>query len=174
MGFFDIFKRKTETTENHTPPKELFIEEEEIVTDNMPSGPIINLDTIYNYVDTDFEEKGYNDALVSPDLSYRDNNLKLLKYDLQIMIKRAFRTYDDYEKDLEFHLSTRKEAGLIDTVKLIESKLLKVKEAVHELSEIDKDYNAGTGLVERIELSYQRGFSRGLAAMSDEILNRNV
>jgi hypothetical protein len=175
MGLFSLFNKKTKEQGSDVPSKELFIEENEVEDlTSASASPTINLDSIYNYASTDFEDKGYDDAIVNPDLSYSTDNLKLLRYDLEIMIKRAFRTYDDYIKDLNFHVESRKSAGLIDTVKLLESQLSKVDEAIKELKTIEAEFKEGVGLVERISLSYQRGFSRGLAAMSDEILDRNV
>jgi len=175
MGLFSFFNRKTKDRVDNIPSKELFIEESEVEnTGSSMASEIVNLETIYTYASTDFENKGYDDAIVNPDLSYSSDNLKLLKYDLQILVKRAFRCYEDYIKDLQFHIESRKSAGLIDTVNLLESKLSKVHDAIDELKLIDKNFVEGTGLVERISLSYQRGFSRGLAAMSDEILERNV
>ncbi|MDY2588196.1 hypothetical protein [Winogradskyella aquimaris] len=175
MGLFSFFNRKTKQANDNVPSKELFIEESDAdVSDKSLPSNIVNLESIYTYASTDFENKGYDDAIVNPDLSYSKDNLKLLRYDLQILIKRAFRCYEDYIKDLKFHIESRKSAGLIDTVNLLESKLSKVHDAIEELELIEKEFEEGTGLVERISLSYQRGFSRGLAAMSDEILERNV
>jgi hypothetical protein len=175
MGLFSLFNKKIDKQVNNIPSKELFIEENDVKDLQSAISPtMINLESIYKYAATDFEDKGYDDAIVNPDLSYSKDNLKLLRYDLQIMIKRAFRTYDDYIKDLKFHIESRKSAGLIDMVKLLESQLSKVEEAINELRAIEKEFSEGIGLVERISLSYQRGFSRGLAAMSDEILDRNV
>jgi hypothetical protein len=133
-----------------------------------------NLDKIYAFAETDFEQKGYDDALINPDNSYSSDNIKLLKYDLHIKIKRAYKTYEDYIKDIEFHIESRKNAGLIDTVKLLETELAKIKDSIEEVRSIEENFDKGTGLVERISLSYQRGFMRGLAAMSDEILERNA
>jgi len=175
MGLFSFFNKKNSERNSNIPSKELFIEENDV--EDVPASSrssMINLEMIYKHAATDFENNGYDDAIINPDLSYSKDNLKLLKYDLQIMIKRAFRSYEDYKKDLNFHIQSRQSAGLIDTVKLLESQLTKVDEAINELNNIEKEFNEGIGLVERISLSYQRGFSRGLAAMSDEILERNV
>ncbi|MBB3124534.1 hypothetical protein FHS04_002057 [Mesoflavibacter sabulilitoris] len=173
MGLFSLFNRKDNKIPT-TPSKELFIEEETDEQIQVDKKSVIDLDKIYLYAATDFENKGYDDAIINPDISYSVDNLKLLKYDLEILIKRAFRSYEDYIKDLQFHIDSRRNAGLIDTVKLLESQLEKVNEAIKELTEIESDFKEGNGLVERISLSYKRGFSRGLAAMSDEILERNV
>lgn len=179
MNIFDLFKKKKNSeeseNENNIPSKELFIEETDPENlNNFGDLKNYNLDKIYAFAEIDFEEKGYDDALINPDNSYSSDNIKLLKYDLHIKIKRAYKSYEDYIKDIEFHIETRKNAGLIDTVKLLETELTKVKDSIEEVRNIEKDFENETGLVERISLSYKRGFMRGLAAMSDQILDRNV
>ena len=174
MKFFNFFKKDKSLQENNTPTKELFIEEEtEAITNNLNLKKY-NLDSIYEFAETDFEEKGYNDALINPDNSYKEDNIKLLKYDFQIKIKRAYKTYEDYIKDIQFHIETRKNAGLVDTVKLLETELIKTKDSIEEIKSIEEENKNSIGLLHRISLSYQRGFMRGLAAMSDQILDRDV
>jgi hypothetical protein len=175
MNIFKIFKKTNNPVEEIIPSKKLFIEESE--EDNLNNNLNLrkyNLDSIYDFAETDYEEKGYNDALINPDNSYKTDNIKLLRYDFQIKIKRAYKTYEDYIKDIEFHIDTRKNAGLVDTVKLLETELVKIKDSIEEVKNIENDYENETGLIERISLSYQRGFMRGLAAMSDQILDRDV
>lgn len=181
MSLFGLFKRKVSNNTNSKEdiitsevPKELFIEETEIEDRGILKSESYNLEKIYAFASKDFEEKGYDDALVNPDYSYSSDNIKLLKYDFQILIKRAYKTYEDYIKDIEFHIQSRNNAGLIDTVKLLETTLIKTKDSIEEVKEIEEDFTNDIGLVERVSLSYKRGFMRGLAAMSDQILDKNV
>ena len=111
---------------------------------------------------------------MNPDNSYSEDNIKLLHYDFQVLIKRAYKTYEDYIKDIEFHIESRQNAGLIDTVKLLETTLIKTQDSIEEVKQIEVDFDNNTGLTERIALSYKRGFMRGLAAMSDQILDKHV
>ncbi|MFD2568576.1 hypothetical protein [Pseudotenacibaculum haliotis] len=176
MKILNLFKKKTvtETVEEKTPSEDLFIEKEDSTITTNAQIEKYNLERIYAFVEVDHEQKGYDDALMNPDFSYSEDNIKLLKYDLKIRIKRAYKTYEDYIKDIEFHIQTRKNAGLIDTVKLLEAELAKVNDSIKLVAEIEKEFNEETGLVERISLSYKRGFMRGLAAMSDQVLDSHV
>lgn len=184
MSLFNLFKRKTsndvdvleEKKETITTEvsKELFIEESELESEDEFESKKFNLDKIYAFASKDFEEKGYDDALINPDYTYSSDNIKLLKYDFQILIKRTYKTYEDYIKDIEFHIQSRSNAGLIDTVKLLETTLIKTKDSIEEVKAIEEDFFKETGLIERVSLSYRRGFMRGLAAMSDQILDKNV
>lgn len=183
MNILNLFKSKKKEETNiqvekekvsQEVTKELFIEETDSDLIESKEIKVYNLEKIYAFASKDFEETGYDDALVNPDFSYSDDNVKLLKYDFQILIKRAYKTYEDYIKDIEFHIESRKNAGLIDTVKLLETMLVKTKDSIKEVKAIEEDFVNNTGLIERVSLSYKRGFMRGLAAMSDQILDKNV
>jgi hypothetical protein len=174
MKIFNFFKKEKSSKEDNTPSKQLFIEEETEQINTSLNLKKYNLDSIYEFAETDFEEKGYNDALINPDNSYKEDNIRLLEYDFKIKIKRAYKTYEDYIKDIEFHIITRKNAGLVDTVKLLETELIKTKDSIEEIKSIETENEEKVGLIHRISLSYQRGFMRGLAAMSDQILDRDV
>ncbi len=177
MNIINLFKKKVveDTIEEKVPTKELFIEESEpINSSNSEELSKYSLEKIYAFAEIDHEQKGYDDALINPDNSYSEDNIKLLKYDLHIRIKRAYKTYGDYIRDIEFHIESRSNAGLIDTVKLLKTELEKTKDSIEQVKEIEKDFNNNIGLVERVSLSYKRGFMRGLAAMSDQILDNNV
>ena len=180
MKLLDIFRKKEETTDDVTEvivpevTKELFIEEETTSSEEFSEAGRYNLKRIYAFASKDFEEKGYDDALINPDHSYSSDNIRLLKYDFHILIKRAFKSYEDYIKDIEFHIESRNNAGLIDTVKLLETALIKTKDSIAEVKLIEEDFLNDAGLIDRVSLSYKRGFTRGLAAMSDQILEKNV
>ena len=64
----------------------------------------------------DYETRGYNDALTNPDESYKSDNIRLFNHDLLILIDRSSNYYDNFLKELDFHISSRSRAGLIDLV----------------------------------------------------------
>jgi hypothetical protein len=130
------------------------------------------LDTVYAFFLNDYESRGYNDALANPDESYKSDNIKLLNHDLLILIERTSSYYEDLAKEIEFHISTRSRAGLVDLVEELKIRKQIINEHREKLAEIKKEALTGTGAIERIGLSYQRGFMRGLSSISQaKVLN---
>lgn len=173
MRFFDNFRRKKTTPpveEQVTIPREeVFIEKKEPKEVLEKEEDIITpLRKIYKYAETDFENKGYNDALVNDDTSYCKENIKLLQYDLYIIIKNSKTEYEHFLKDIDFHIKSRSAAGLSDTVEELKTKKEKLTMDYDEVVEILEDYKEETGICERIALSYMRGFKRGLVSISTE------
>jgi hypothetical protein len=139
---------------------------------NVPLNGDKGLDTVYKFFLNDYESKGYNDALTNPDESYKSDNIKLLNHELFILIERTSTYYEDLAKEMEFHISTRSRAGLIDLVEELKIRMQIINDHRDKLSEIRKEALTGTGAIQRIGLSYQRGFMRGLSSISQaKVLN---
>ena len=174
MGLLNFFNKKNisrEVLESQREPTE-----EQFVDNTEPSEEeahikIYNLDEIYEYASIDFEQRGYQDALTNPDTSYKEENIDLLLMDLEIRIQRAELYYSKLLFDLDFHINSRKDAGLIDTVKQLESQKGKIGDSQSQVAKIKEEFLEKVGLNKRIILSYKRGFNKGLASMSTNLLN---
>jgi len=141
---------------------------EQTVVDSASMG----IEAIYAFLQADYEEKGYNDALTNPDESYKVDNIKLFQYDLQILIERSFLYYDDKLKEIDFHIGSRTRAGLIDLIEELKIKREIAVEHIHKLQQLQQETANNAGMSERIKLSYQRGFMRGLSAITQtKIMN---
>ena len=174
MGIFNIFTKKQQqpTVLNMpseddilTAPHSAVPQQAEIV-----AAPAQGIQLLYNYLQDDFERKGYQDALISPDESYKQDNIKLIKYDMQILMHQVNTYHETVLKDLDFHISSRTRAGLIDLVE--ELKIKKIDLLAHrvKVQELERDLEQNKGLCERAILSYKRGFMKGLAAITQNYL----
>ncbi len=172
MGFFDFLKRK-----NNVPSPDITLKEGEGSSTNPVKETQIKqvqgIEAIYQFLQADYENRGYNDALVSPDESYRNDNIKLLIRDLEILIQQVTTYYEDMLNDLDFHITSRSRAGLIDLVEELRIRKQKAAEHLEKVKGMSDDLAAQSNVSERIVLSYQRGFMRGLAAITQsDFLNK--
>lgn len=184
MGLFKLFSKKNqelpaETINNLVEiPKDLFIDESEPTANTaglMPFNGTLGIDSIYAFLQNDYESRGYNDALTNPDDGYRSDNINLLRQDLSIMIDRSSTYYEDHLKEVDFHINSRSRAGLVDTVEELKTRRATVVEHIEKIRAIKEDAIKCNGTTQRIELSYQRGFMRGLAALTQSnVLNKKL
>ncbi len=175
MGLFQFFNKNREIKEEYKQDV-IEVTEAQFVDKSEPDEEetktlLYDLNEIYDYASIDFEYRGYQDALTNPDTSYKEENIDLLLMDLEIRIQRSLLYYSNLLKDLNFHILSRKDAGLIDTVKQLESQKDKTLEFSNQVNSLNKDFQNNDGLSKRILLSYKRGFNRGLASMSTNLLN---
>jgi hypothetical protein len=78
-------------------------------------------------------------------------------------------------KELDFHISSRSRAGLIDLVEELKTRKEMVLEHVAKVQEIKKEMEDTNSMTQRIILSYQRGFMRGLSAITQSnVLNKKI
>jgi len=183
MSLFNFFRKRqqingTTPVENETlVPRELFIDETDPVQVALPgsSEAASGIEAVYAFLQDDYESRGYNDALTNPDDSYKTDNLRLLSQDLAIHIQRANTYYESILKELDFHISSRSRAGLVDLVEELKMRKELVLSYLEKIGLIRNDAENRNGLTERIMLSYQRGFTRGLAAITQaKILNQRL
>lgn len=157
---------KDESSEDRNPqPKPNF----------QSDGEAKGIEAIYVFLQADYESKGYNDALISADESYKSDNIKLIKMDLQITVQRANTYYEDLLRELDFHITSRGRAGLIDLVEELKTRKEMVHEHIEKINQVKKEMETDSGMTQRILLSYQRGFMRGLSAITQtNVLNKKI
>lgn len=173
MGVFDFFRRKPVLVEEPTSEQNVLVEEtneekpvNNIVTITYGTGKAIDL--IYNFLKDDYESKGYDDALTNPDSSYKEMNKAMIKSSLEVKFKQVRRRYEDDLRTIDFHINSRKEAGLIELVKELETKKEILLQHVKELNTMEQDFMNEAPYMMGMLFSYERGFLRGLAALSLE------
>ena len=137
-----------------------------VVTITYGTGKAIDL--IYNFLKDDYESKGYDDALTNPDSSYKEMNKAIIKSSLEVKFKQVRRRYQDDLRTIDFHINSRKEAGLIELVKELETKKEILLQHVKELNTMEQDFIDEAPYMMGMLFSYERGFLRGLAALSLE------
>jgi len=180
MGLFDYFFRRRPKTPYIN--KEDFIEEVNDNNYNNVNENLMDLKTsndnqeqngslqgrqlIDNFLFKDYDRQGYQDALINPDSSNAESSKEILKSQLEIIIDKALSYYNDKIKDFDFHIKTRNENGMLDTVAEIESEKLKALEEVNKIEIILSEAKENKGKGHIIVLSYEKGFKRGLAAIT--------
>lgn len=178
MGLFNWFnKNQPQTTVNNNGsnngqneiPEDLFIEKQEpneqtpIISSN---GEAKGINAIYTFLQSEYEHKGYSDALVNPDQSNKADGIKLIKLNLKIIMDKEINNYEKAIKDLEYHIKSRSDAGLVDLVEELKTEKEKALKDIEKIKEIETQMNNNSGLFERVILSYEQGFKRGLAAIT--------
>jgi len=173
---FKFFKKNNKQTDEieTIPTEDQFIDKTEPKDSVEENDLKYTLNDVLDYATIDFETRGYQDSLINPDSSYKEENMELLLLDLGILIKRSENYYTNYLKNIDFHLQSRKDAGLIDTVKQLETEMAKINENLDSVLKIKEETDLEKGLNKRVRLSYNRGFNRGLASISNDLLKTNT
>lgn len=189
MSIFDYFKKSktteqaptpTVTNEVETQKMEQEIKEEDFIDKSDPkeSNKYVSysyiskmpIDLIYQYLKDDYETKGYEDALCNPDRSYKEMNKILIRSNLEVMLRQVNLKYKTFLSEIDSQIEARQQSGLIDVVDQLKSKSILYKEHLRLLQEMDNDLINNKPYMVGMLLSYERGFLRGLAALSMEVI----
>jgi hypothetical protein len=186
MGLFTFFNRQQRNGNSYPQgfeavpdiPEETFIEKEppgNPATEEKPAKQELNgIHMLYEFLDKNFETKGYNDALINPDTTHLDQHVTALKNDLERAIRKVKTYYEDFIRQIDFHIASRSRSGMIDTVEELTVKKEIAESHIKQVLEIEEQAKQNQGVGYGIIISYTRGFKNGLAAISGHsILNRN-
>ncbi len=109
MGLFNWFRTNQSqmavntVTDGQEIPKDVFIEErdpQEQAPSFSTNGEVKGIEAIYAFLQTDYELKGYNDALVNEDQSNKADGIKRIKLDLEIIMDREIHSLNKSIMDI--------------------------------------------------------------------------
>ena len=178
MGLFSsIFGKK----EQELVPaiKELPEVKEDIFVDNsdpvnepatLHYGTRMPIDAIYTFINKDYEQQGYDDAMCNTDSSYKDSKVSIIKNELKRLFEQVRLRYRSDLREIEVQIGIVEQQGLISTAESLKARKETFLEhmEVMEKMEVSLD-NDEPKMLSMID-SYERGFLRGLAAKSDALL----
>ncbi len=183
MGIFNIFNRRdsdSNALENQNNiikqnlpeiPENVFIEKDKPLNtateENERQNPTENgINLLFQFLEKNHESKGYDDALVNPDNTHLEQNIEALKNELERTIRKLKTFYEDFIREINFHISSRSRSGMVDTVEELSVKKETAESHIKQIIEIEDDAKNGKGVGQGVIISYTRGFRNGLAAIS--------
>lgn len=189
MGLFNFFNRKNGSTVHlngadsahkiSENPQGIFVESDKGLSaksdeNNSSSTSEHGINLLFHFLEKNYEKKGYDDALMNPDNTHLEQNIAALKNELERTIRKVKTFYEDFIREINFHISSRSRSGMVDTVEELNAKKETAESHIRQVLEIEQEANESRGVAQRIILSYTRGFRNGLAAISHHsIMNRN-
>ncbi|KIO78249.1 hypothetical protein TH53_04325 [Pedobacter lusitanus] len=155
-------------------PENVFIEnDKDLPVDNEGQKIENNIELLFDFLDKNHETKGYEDALMNPDISHLEHNVLALKNQLERTIRRVKTFYEDFIKEIDFHIDSRARSGMVDVVDELKMKKSIAESHVQKVLDIEEEAQHNKGDSQGMIISYTRGFMNGLSAISHHtILNR--
>ena len=124
------------------------------------------IDVVYGYLHKNNEEKGFNDAMVKSDLTFRDMNMSIIRNKILMVFREINLNYDVMKRDLEIRMDTCSAAGLLSTVSELEKSMSTIKAHKAELQELEEDFRNNEKEASIPIRSYECGFLRGIATIA--------
>jgi hypothetical protein len=104
-----------------------------------------------------------------------EQRIQAIKNEFERTIRKVKTYYEDFIKEIDFHIISRSRNGMIDTVEELAMKKEIAESHIRKVLEIEEDGKNNRGDSQGIIMSYTRGFKNGLAAISHHsILKRKL
>ena len=184
MKIFGLFNRKqdennelipevTESTQVQDNDSDSQNEGEKKHVITITWGTGMPIDVIFNYIHKNFEEEGFQDALVNQDITYRDAKATIIRHDLEMLFKRITLRYKSNIRETNVWIQNSRKAFALGTAADLEARLATYEEHLAEIMEMEKQLaNDDPKMTTMIE-SYKRGFLKGVSAASINFINNN-
>lgn len=133
-------------------------------------GTEMPIDAIYAYLERDYEQQGYEDSMCNADNSYKDSKKEIIKNGLKRLFSQVKLRYKDDLRRIDVQVIIVEQQGMINTSASLRAQKETILEHMKMLDEMEtsllNDEPQMLGMID----SYNRGFLKGLAAISQSYL----
>jgi hypothetical protein len=131
------------------------------------------IDIIFNFIHKNFEEDGFQDALVNQDITYRDAKEKIIRNDLEMLFKRIILRYKSDIRLVDVRIDNARKALALSAASDLEALRETYDEHLYEIKEMQDLLEANDPKMTTMIESYRRGFLKGIAATSANFIGNN-
>lgn len=124
------------------------------------------IDLIYGYLHKNYEEKGYSDAMLNSNLTFRDMNMSIIRNKILMIFREVNLKYNAMKRDLDTRIETCNAAGLLTTVAELEKQMSVIVSHTNELTRLEEDFRNNANEASVPLMSYECGFLRGVSAIA--------
>lgn len=157
------------------------LERNEFVSDETPGYKIghVNygtgcpIDAIYAFITRDYEEQGFQDALVNADLSYRTAKEQLLRNSLKSLFNQVKMRYTDDIRKIKVQIRTAEEQMISSAVEMLKAQIETYESHMSEIKKMEDNLEKNDASMTLMIESYTRGFLRGISAQSMGFIPKN-
>ncbi len=131
------------------------------------------IDVIYNYIHKNFEDAGYQDALVNQDIAYRDTRISIIRNDLEMLFNRITLCYKKNIREAQVRIDNSRKAFALSAAANLEAQLATYEEHLAEIEEMKQLFDDNDSKMLTMIESYKRGFMKGINAATMDFINNN-
>lgn len=127
-------------------------------------GTGLPIDVIFHYIHKNYEEEGFQDAIVNSDIAYRDSKEKIIRNDLEMLFNRIALRYKNDIREIEFKIDNARKAYALAAAAQLDSRRETYVEHLAEIEKMKDMLNADDPKMTNMIESYRRGFLKGITA----------
>lgn len=159
-------------TESEAPnTEEKGEEKKKVITITWGTG--MPIDVIFNFIHKNFEEDGFQDALVNQDITYRETKEKIIRNDLEMLFKRIILRYKNDIRIIDVKIDNARNALALSAASNLEALRETYNEHLAEIRDMQELLKNNDPKMTTMIESYRRGFLKGITASSVNFIDNN-
>ncbi len=158
-------------TNNDSNPSEKKEDDRNFITITWGTG--MPIDIIFNFIHKDFEEEGFQDALVNSDIAYRDAKERIIRNDLEMLFKRIILRYKNDIREVNVNIDNASKAYALTAACRLQARRETFEEHLLEINEMQTLLNNDDPKMLTMIESYRRGFQKGMAAVAINFIDKH-
>ena len=131
------------------------------------------IDVVFNFIHKNFEEEGFQDALINQDVTYRDTKVTIIKNDLMMLLTRISLRYKNDIRDIDVKIDNARKALALGAASRLQAHRETIVEHLEQLSEMQQQLLAEDPKMTTMIESYRRGFMKGITASAINFIENN-
>lgn len=157
-----IIPQETESERNESEGNEKKNDDKRFITITWGTG--MPIDIIFNFIHKNFEEEGFQDALVNSDIAYRDTKERIIRHDLEMLFRRIILRYKNDIREIDVNIDNAQKACALTAANRLQARRETFEEHLAEINEMQQMLYADDPKMTTMIESYRRGFLKGIAA----------
>ena len=129
------------------------------------------IDVIFHFIHKNYEEDGFQDALINSDITYRDAKEKIIRNDLEMLFKRIVLKYKSDIRMVNVRIDNAQKALALAAASDMAALRETYEEHLTEIQEMQQQLEANDPKMTTMIESYRRGFLKGIAANAVNFIN---
>lgn len=143
----------------------------EIITITYGTG--MPIDVIYGFIAHNYEQEGYQDALINTSVEYCTAKENIILNELNQLFRRILLRYRGEIRALDVQIENAKSLFALTSASQLSAHKETCEEHISEINEMIEKVNAKAPEMMTMIESYRRGFTKGCAAQTANFLNPN-
>lgn len=192
MGLFDFLKKSDQINNTgvvglpnvEDVSKEILpeIKREDFVDDSEPIlesnamtikyGTGMPIDAIYAYIQDDYEQEGYSDAMCNADMAYKESKKEIIKNGLKMLFEQVRLRYESDIRDINVQIDIVDIQGLTTSSMSLKARRDTYNEHLKKINDMELSLDREDKKMMNMIASYERGFLKGVDAKSESFINR--
>lgn len=183
MKLFNLFKKSdTSTNQVEATTSVVSLEEQPVLASNKDGkesnnvisityGTGMPIDVIYGFIAHNYEQDGYQDALVNSSVEYCTAKENIILNELNQLFRRVLLRYRGEIREIDVQIENAKSLFALTSASQLTAHKETCEEHISEINEMIEKVNAKAPEMMTMIESYRRGFTKGCAAQTANFLN---